>query len=197
MAAGADPRRLSRRLFFAAACGAVLVPAVSKAAVASLYGTGRPAIPAMGPSRRTLVRYGGSEPPGTIVILVERRLLYLVQGGGRALRYHISVGRRGFGWSGRVRVGGKRRWPDWRPPAEMRDRDPSLPGSVPPGPYNPLGARALYLFRNGRDTLYRIHGTNDPGGVGLDGTSGCFRLTNTDIMDLFNRVKLGAEVIVR
>jgi lipoprotein-anchoring transpeptidase ErfK/SrfK len=151
----------------------------------------------MGPSFRKAVTFNGGEQPGTIIIDVKRRVLVLVVSANSALRYDISVGREGFGWSGRVTVGEKRKWPDWRPPAEMLARDPSLPESVPPGPYNPLGARALYLFRGGKDTLYRIHGTNHPGGVGSDGTSGCFRLTNTDIVDLFNRVKIGTEVTVR
>ena len=96
----------------------------------------------------------------------------------------------------RCKVGAKKEWPEWRPPTEMRARQAGLPEFVPAGPYNPLGARALYLHREGRDTLYRIHGTNDPKGVGFDGTSGCFRLTNTDVVDLFKRVPLGTKVVV-
>jgi lipoprotein-anchoring transpeptidase ErfK/SrfK len=189
----------SRRWFALQLAGAVLLtPAAAKAAgIRALYGTGRPALPGMGPSLRRTVDFEGGEPPGTIVIDVKKRALFLVTSASSALRYKISVGRDGFGWSGHVKIGAKREWPDWRPPAAMLARDPSLPESVPPGPYNPLGARALYLFRGGRDTLYRIHGTNHPGGVGSDGTSGCFRLTNTDIVDLFNRVRIGTEVIVR
>lgn len=150
----------------------------------------------MGPSLRKNVRIASNERAGTIIIRKDERALYLVTGPGAALRYEISVGREGFGWTGTVKIGGKKEWPEWRPPAEMRKRQPDLPDYVPAGPYNPLGARALYLHRNGRDTLYRIHGTNDPKGVGFDGTSGCFRLTNTDIVDLFRRVSIGAKVMV-
>ena len=108
----------------------------------------------------------------------------------------MTVGRDGFTWSGTVRVGGKAEWPDWRPPAEMRRRDPSLPELVPAGPYNPLGARALYLFDGTRDTLYRIHGTNDFASIGENISSGCFRMTNADVMELYRQVRLGAKVIV-
>ena len=136
----------------------------------------------------------------SIGLLTEERkdepALYLVRGSGRAWRYRISVGREGFGWTGTARVGAKKEWPEWRPPAEMRAREPGLPDFVPAGPYNPMGARALYLHSKGRDTLYRIHGTNNPDGVGFDGTSGCFRLTNTDVIDLFARVDIGTRVIV-
>lgn len=179
--------------------GLAMVP-LARARAGSLrpvHGTGRVPLPGMGPSFRTEVRLETAEAPGTVVVDVAGKALYYLLGDGRAYRYRISVGRQGFGWSGTVEVGAKRPWPDWRPPADMRKRDPELPESVPPGPYNPLGARALYLYRHGRDTLYRIHGTNNPDGVGFDGTSGCFRLTNTDILDLFQRVKTGAKVIVR
>lgn len=198
MKRNADHRWSRRKVVLDAAGALLLMPSVARAAsVRSLYGAGRPALPGMGPSLRKTVTFDGDERPGTIVIDVRRRMLFLVTGANSALRYSISVGRDGFGWNGRVTVGAKREWPDWHPPAEMLARDPSLPRSVPPGPYNPLGARALYLFRGGKDTLYRIHGTNHPGGVGSDGTSGCFRLTNTDIVDLFNRVEIGTEVIVK
>ncbi|ESZ02685.1 MULTISPECIES: L,D-transpeptidase [unclassified Mesorhizobium] len=157
----------------------------------------RPPLPAMGPSLRKTVAFETTEQPGTIVIRKDEKALYLVTRQGQALRYQISVGRDGFGWTGVVEVGAKTEWPEWRPPREMRARQPDLPQMVPAGPYNPLGARALYLLRNGRDTLYRIHGTNDPSGVGFDGTSGCFRLTNTDVIDLFRRVAIGAKVVVQ
>jgi lipoprotein-anchoring transpeptidase ErfK/SrfK len=156
----------------------------------------RPKLPGMGPSFRQQVEFPTGEAAGTIVIRKNARALYLVTGANRALRYRISVGREGFLWTGVVKVGAKQEWPEWRPPPEMRDRQPGLPEMVPSGPYNPLGARALYLHDNGRDTLYRIHGTNDPKGVGFDGTSGCFRLTNTDILDLYRRVEVGAKVVV-
>lgn len=154
-------------------------------------------LPEMGPSLRSTVAFPSAERVGTIIIRKDERALYLIGNGEKALRYQISVGRDGFGWTGIVKVGAKQEWPEWRPPAEMRERQPELPELVPSGPYNPLGARALYLFRSGRDTLFRIHGTNDPEGVGFDGTSGCFRLTNTDIIDLYQRVALGAKVIVQ
>lgn len=163
----------------------------------AVRGHKRPPLPAMGPSFRQQVSFPTNQARGTIVIRKDERALYLVEGNGRALRYRISVGRDGFGWTGTVRIGAKREWPDWRPPAQMRRRQPGLPEFVPAGPYNPLGARALYLYEGSRDTLYRIHGTNDPDGVGFDGTSGCFRLTNTDAVDLFNRVGIGTRVVVQ
>ncbi|TGP48352.1 L,D-transpeptidase [bacterium M00.F.Ca.ET.230.01.1.1] len=162
----------------------------------AMAGSGLPPLPAMGPSLRKAVAFQTSEQPGTIIIRKQEKALYLVTGQGQALRYQISVGRDGFGWTGTVKVASKTEWPEWRPPKEMRARQPELPAMVPAGPYNPLGARALYLARDGRDTLYRIHGTNDPKGVGFDGTSGCFRLTNTDVIDLFKRVAVGAKVVV-
>ena len=140
----------------------------SAQSIQRVHGGDRPALPKMGPSFRQEVPYGDAEPAGTIV----------------------------FGWTGMARVGAKKEWPEWRPPAEMRAREPGLPDFVPAGPYNPMGARALYLHSKGRDTLYRIHGTNNPDGVGFDGTSGCFRLTNTDVIDLFARVDIGTRVIV-
>ncbi|MDU8913277.1 L,D-transpeptidase [Aestuariicoccus sp. MJ-SS9] len=143
-----------------------------------------------------LVRYTGGEAPGTIIISNKDRTLLRVLSGGKAEKYQVSIGREGFSWTGTTYVGSKKEWPAWRPPAEMRKRDPSLPDYVPPGPYNPLGARALYLYSNGRDTLYRIHGTNSAGTVGEYETSGCFRLTNTDVMELFNKVRPGTKVVV-
>ncbi|MFC6585716.1 L,D-transpeptidase [Sulfitobacter aestuariivivens] len=117
-------------------------------------------------------------------------------GGGKAEKYLVSIGREGFVWTGTTYVARKAEWPGWRPPGEMRKRDTGLPSYVPPGPYNPLGARALYLYENGRDTLYRIHGTNSAGTVGNYETSGCFRLTNRDVIDLFQKVGNGTKVIV-
>ena len=172
-----------------------VAPAV--AAQATLHRSKRVPLPSMGPSMRSTVTFETAESTGTIIIRKDEKALYLVAGDGRALRYRISVGRDGFGWTGTVKVGAKQEWPEWRPPSEMRQRQPELPELVPSGPYNPLGARALYLFRSGHDTLFRIHGTNDPGGVGFDGTSGCFRLTNTDVIDLYKRVGLGTKVIVQ
>jgi lipoprotein-anchoring transpeptidase ErfK/SrfK len=151
----------------------------------------------LGGSTREIVAYSTIEASGTIIVDTEARYLYLVQSGGWAVRYRVGVGRDGFGWTGTVRVGGKAEWPDWRPPAEMRRRDPSLPVHVAPGLQNPLGARAIYLHRNGKDTLYRIHGTNDPLSVGQNTTSGCFRLSNQDVIDLYQSVRLGSKVVVQ
>lgn len=193
---GTLPRRQVLLLCAAAALAPVLPGSVRASQVQLIHRSRRPALPGLGPSFREEVAYSGERKPGTILIDSGTHVLLLVLKGARAYRYRISVGRDGFGWSGKVVVGAKKEWPEWRPPAEMRVRIPELPDVVPPGPYNPLGARALYLFRNERDTLYRIHGTNDPDGVGFDGTSGCFRMTNTDVMDLYDRVAVGATVIV-
>lgn len=162
----------------------------------SVAAKSRPKLPAMGPSFRKQVSLATNEPVGTVIIRKDANALYLVVAPDKALQYRISVGREGFQWTGIVKVGAKKEWPEWRPPADMRTRQPELPEMVPSGPYNPLGARAIYLHQDGADTLYRIHGTNDPDGVGFDGTSGCFRLTNTDIVDLYKRVTIGARVVV-
>lgn len=150
-----------------------------------------------GPATKEIIEYETSEPVGTIIISNEERTLVRVLPGGKAERYSISVGRDGFTWTGVTRVGQKAEWPAWRPPSDMRRRQPDLPEYVPPGPYNPLGARALYLHSGGRDTLYRIHGTNDSATIGGYETSGCFRLSNRDVMDLFSRVEIGTKVIVK
>ena len=149
-----------------------------------------------GESTVSIVPYSGSEVAGTIIISNSDRTLLRVLGNGQAEKYRVSIGREGFVWTGTTYVGRKAEWPAWRPPSEMRSRDSSLPSYVPPGPYNPLGARAIYLYSNGADTLYRIHGTNSAGTVGNYETSGCFRLTNRDVMDLFDKVRNGTKVIV-
>ncbi|MGE0565181.1 MAG: L,D-transpeptidase [Pseudolabrys sp.] len=138
------------------------------------------------------VAYQGKEEPGTIVIDTPNRFLYLVEGEGRARRYGIGVGRPGFTWSGVHKVTAKREWPDWRPPDEMLQRQPYLPHFMPGGPDNPLGARALYLG----STLYRIHGSNEPWTIGQMVSSGCIRMRNDDVVDLYNRVKVGTRVVV-
>jgi lipoprotein-anchoring transpeptidase ErfK/SrfK len=142
--------------------------------------------------RRQVVDYATHEAPGTIVIDTPNTYLYLVLGGGKALRYGIGVGREGFTWSGVETVSRMAEWPDWYPPAEMIARQPYLPRFVAGGPGNPLGARALYLGHS----QYRIHGTNDPATIGHNVSSGCIRLTNQDVIDLFGRVKVGTKVVV-
>ncbi len=143
--------------------------------------------------RKTAVLYRTSEPPGTIIISTKDRHLFLVQGGGRALRYGIGVGRDGFQWQGLVNITRKAEWPDWTPPPEMIQRQPYLPRFMAGGPGNPLGARAMYLGT----TVYRIHGTNRPDTIGTAVSSGCFRLVNADVADLYERVPVGTKVIIR
>jgi len=143
--------------------------------------------------QRQMVLYRTTEPPGTIIIQTGERYLYLVQENGRALRYGIGVGRDGFQWQGLVKIIRKAEWPDWTPPAEMIERQPYLPRFMAGGPGNPLGARALYLG----GTVYRIHGTNQPQTIGSAVSSGCFRLVNNDVMDLYERVPVGTRVIVK
>jgi len=150
-----------------------------------------------GAQTREIVSFQSNERQGTIIISNADRTLHLVLGNGKAARYRISVGRDGFTWTGTTVVGRKSEWPAWRPPAAMRQRAPNLPDYVPPGPYNPLGARAIYLYNGGADTLYRIHGTNSADTVGGYETSGCFRLTNADVMELFANVPIGTKVIVK
>jgi len=142
--------------------------------------------------RRTAVLYRSTEAPGTIIISTAERHLYLIQGGGRALRYGIGVGREGFQWQGLLNISRKAEWPDWTPPPEMIARQPYLPRFMAGGPGNPLGARAMYLG----SSVYRIHGTNDPSTIGKFVSSGCIRLTNKDVADLFSRVDVGTRVVV-
>jgi lipoprotein-anchoring transpeptidase ErfK/SrfK len=148
---------------------------------------------AASPVPRETVTFAENQRPGTIVISTRERRLYLVLGNGQALRYGIGVGRDGFSWSGVKRVTAKKEWPTWTPPSQMLRRRPDLPRFMKGGPDNPLGARAMYLG----STLYRIHGSNEPETIGQAVSSGCFRLTNEDVIDLYNRVQVGATVIVR
>jgi lipoprotein-anchoring transpeptidase ErfK/SrfK len=143
--------------------------------------------------RKQMVYYRTNEPPGTIIIATAERHLYLVQGNGRALRYGIGVGRDGFQWQGLLNITRKAEWPDWTPPPEMIARQPYLPRFMAGGPGNPLGARAMYLGT----TVYRIHGTNQPWTIGTAISSGCFRLVNADVIDLYDRVPVGTKVIVK
>jgi lipoprotein-anchoring transpeptidase ErfK/SrfK len=142
--------------------------------------------------RRQLVDYVTSEPAGTVIIDTPHTFLYLVRGYGKALRYGIGVGREGFTWSGSERISHMSKWPDWHPPKEMIGRQPYLPRFMAGGESNPLGARALYLG----NTIYRIHGTNQPSTIGSFVSSGCIRLTNPDIEDLYGRVNVGTLVVV-
>jgi len=149
---------------------------------------------------RQEVSFDGYEAPGTVVVDPKAHFLYFVSSEQEAIRYGVGVGRAGFAWSGDAEIRMKRRWPRWVPPKEMVDRDKRASkwaNGQPGGPKNPLGARALYLFSGGKDTLYRIHGTNDPKSIGKSVSSGCVRLLNEDIADLFNMVKIGTKVVVR
>jgi lipoprotein-anchoring transpeptidase ErfK/SrfK len=141
---------------------------------------------------KQLVDYHGKEKPGTIVVDTSNKFLFLVQGNGKALRYGIGVGRPGFAWSGIKQISAKKEWPDWTPPAEMLERRPDLPRHMEGGPQNPLGARAMYLG----SSLYRIHGSNEPWTIGTNVSSGCIRMRNEDVIDLYGRVNVGARVIV-
>lgn len=163
------------------------------------YARGEPAEMAA-PQRATMdpryqrqeVSYDGKERAGTIIIDTPNRFLYLVQPGGRALRYGIGVGRPGFTWAGVKSISQKREWPDWRPPDAMLQRRPDLPRYMPGGPDNPLGARAMYLG----SSLYRIHGSNEPWTIGTAVSSGCIRMRNEDVTDLYERVRVGTRVVV-
>ncbi len=149
---------------------------------------------------RQQVDYPTEEKVGTIIVDTQNRFLYLVQEGGRAMRYGIGIGRAGFAWNGRAYVGWKRAWPTWTPPQEMIEREPDLEKyaeGMEPGLDNPLGARAIYIFQDGKDTLYRFHGTNEPWTIGKAVSSGCIRLFNQDVIDLYNRIPArGSPVVV-
>ncbi len=150
------------------------------------------AAPDYAPIPREIVNYPTKHAPGTIIVSSAERRLYLVLGDGKALRYGVGVGRPGFEWKGEQRVTMKREWPDWRPPADMLKRRPDLPRHMAGGEDNPLGARALYLG----SSIYRIHGSNEPESIGYAVSSGCIRMTNDDVTDLYERVKVGAKVVV-
>jgi lipoprotein-anchoring transpeptidase ErfK/SrfK len=145
-----------------------------------------PAIP------REIVAYSGAHAPGTVVVDTRERRLYLVLAGGQAIRYGIGVGRPGFEWGGTQTITRKQEWPDWRPPVQMLQRRPDLPRYMAGGPDNPLGARAMYLG----SSLYRIHGSNEPHTIGQAVSSGCIRMLNDDVVDLYDRVRVGTRVVV-
>lgn len=149
---------------------------------------------------RQIVDYTSPETIGTIIVDTPNRFLYLTMENGKALRYGVGIGRDGFRWGGRARIGRKQEWPKWTPPAEMIAREPDLEKyrhGMPPGLGNPLGARALYIFEGNRDTLYRLHGTAEAWSIGNAVSSGCVRLLNQDIIDLYGRVPVGTKVVVR
>ena len=190
------PSRRVCLILFALALSAAAPPALAQGS----YGADQPGyVPSRNEEvldpkwQRTTVFYRTSEPPGTIIVHTNERYLYVVQPGGRALRYGIGVGREGFQWQGLLNITRKQEWPDWTPPPEMIQRQPYLPRWMAGGPGNPMGARALYLGT----TVYRIHGTNQPQTIGGAVSSGCFRLTNPDVADLYDRIPVGTKVVVR
>jgi lipoprotein-anchoring transpeptidase ErfK/SrfK len=146
--------------------------------------------------KRHLVDYHRREAPGTIVVETDDRYLYYVLPQGKAIRYGVTVGEEALAWSGVAKVGRMQEWPAWVPTREIKQRLGNIPDYVEPGPHNPMGARALYLYQGNKDTLYRIHGTNQPEYIGRAISSGCIRMTNEDAIDLYNRVKIGAPVVV-
>ena len=191
--------RAIRALSLAAACAATVTAAPAAANRAVVAALPPDEQPETGPRkelppqfRRQLVDYVTKEPPGTIIVDTPHTLLYLVLGNNKAVRYGIGVGREGFTWSGTERVTRMKEWPDWFPPKEMIERQPYLPRFMAGGETNPLGARAMYLG----STVYRIHGTNQPSTIGTFVSSGCIRLTNEDVEDLYSRVSVGTQVVV-
>jgi len=149
---------------------------------------------------RQLVDYAAPEPAGTIIVDTPNRFLYLTMEGGKAMRYGVGIGRAGFAWGGRAKIQYKKAWPTWTPPAEMIAREPELEKyrtGMQPSLENPLGARALYIFEGGRDTLYRLHGTSETWSIGKAVSSGCVRLLHQDVIDLYNRVPDGTPIVVR
>jgi lipoprotein-anchoring transpeptidase ErfK/SrfK len=195
-----SPERLSRRAFITGAAATLLaVPAWADSAD-DPYPLPPFDYKKLPPDfRRAIVVYNGRHWPGTIIIDTPARQLYLVLENKKALRYGCAVGRDGFRWAGLADVGRKIMWPRWTPPKSMIERSPEKAkwaNGMPGGPANPLGARALYLFQNGNDTLYRIHGTTEPLSIGKNASSGCIRMVNQDVVDLYRRVPVGSRVIV-
>ncbi len=194
---------------------AISASVLLSASVASAFGPTPPAVPYRAGSdviqvkqtktvaqqfKRKKVRLVTNEQPGTVIVDTNNKFLYFVEGNNRATRYGVGVGRDGFGWSGVVNVGRKAEWPSWTPPAEMRAREAKqgriLPIVQKGGIDNPLGARALYLYKGGRDTIFRIHGTNQPWTIGHNMSSGCIRMMNQDVEHLYERVGIGTKVVV-
>jgi len=146
--------------------------------------------------QRSIVDYTGAQRPGTIVVDTDKKYLYFVEDGGKAIRYGVTVGEEGLAFRGEAKVGRKTEWPTWTPTPEIKQRLTGIPNFVGPGPHNPMGARALYLYQGNKDTLFRIHGTNQPEYIGQAISSGCIRMLNEDVIDLYNRVPQGTEVVV-
>ncbi|CAA0085330.1 Uncharacterised protein [Starkeya nomas] len=146
--------------------------------------------------QRSIVEYAGKEKPGTIVVDTDKKYLYLVEKDGKAIRYGVTVGEEGLAFKGEAKVGRKAEWPQWVPTPEIKQRIAGVPDFVGPGPHNPMGARALYLYQGNKDTLFRIHGTNQPEYIGQAISSGCIRMLNEDVIDLYTRVPQGTEVVV-
>lgn len=173
-----------------------LTPAPAPDPVSSFFNSFAPSFSGGRPQAsaipRELVAYGAGHAPGTLVISTSERRLYYILGSGQAIRYGVGVGRPGFEWAGTRYISHKREWPDWTPPAQMLRRRPDLPRHMAGGVDNPLGARAMYLS----GTLYRIHGSNEPWSIGQAVSSGCIRMTNDDVVDLYNRVRVGTRVVV-
>ena len=208
--------RLSRVLALGV-CASMIVPAVAEAQLFRLFDPGTQgglgsygAQQEMRSSRQQrmpdpqyaaqVVEYSTGEKPGTIIIDTQDKFLYYVLKDGMAIRYGVGVGKEGFGWTGTVKIGRKAEWPSWTPPAAMIERRPELvkyAGGMPGGPDNPLGARALYLYDGGRDTMFRIHGTNEPWSIGQNVSSGCFRMLNEHVTELHRIARIGAKVIVQ
>jgi lipoprotein-anchoring transpeptidase ErfK/SrfK len=202
MASVSDTNYSSRRTFIAG----VSASALGALALGGCAGTPQRSAAIDPAFRRTVVPFQRREQPGTTVVDPQSHYLYFVQKGGQAIRYGVGVGGAGFVWSGVATVHHKQEWPDWYPPKEMLQRKPEIRRAIvelengalgmPGGPSNPLGACALYLWQNNKDTLYRIHGTNEPWTIGTNVSSGCIRLTNEDVTDLYDRVVVGSKVVV-
>jgi len=173
--------------------GSLFAPMAPQQTMRQQDDTTEPGHPAFDPKyEKQLVDYQGTENAGTVVVDTPNKFLFLIQGDGKALRYGIGVGRPGFTWSGIKQISAKKEWPAWTPPPEMLARRPDLPRHMEGGPQNPLGARAMYLG----SSLYRIHGSNEPWTIGTNVSSGCIRMRNEDVIDLYGRVNLGAKVVV-
>jgi lipoprotein-anchoring transpeptidase ErfK/SrfK len=195
-----DLNGVNRRAFLTRACALSATIGLGSCATAPNRSTGiDPAF------RRAVVPFQRREHPGTVVVDPQNHYLYLVQNGAQAIRYGVGVGGEGFAWSGTAIIHSKQEWPDWYPPKEMLQRKPEIRQAMTElrsglgmrgGPDNPLGARALYLWQGNKDTLYRIHGTNEPWTIGTNVSSGCIRLTNDDVIDLYDRTAVGSRVIV-